>query len=77
MIFGTFPTTITLDQSIFININSSEPTISYLPSASLSVYTLAVGDEWGDLVLIHLTISGCGPFGCDESTITVTSGETP
>ena len=74
--FGMFPTTLSHDQSIFTT-NSTEPTISYSPSASSTEYTLAVGDEWGDLLLIHFTVSGCGPFGCDESTTTVSSGETP
>lgn len=76
IIFGTFPTTVSFDQGLSIY-SSSEPTISYTPSATSSVYTIAVGDEWGDLVLIHFSVSGCSPFGCDESTITASSGETP
>jgi len=43
-------------------------------------YTIMAADEWGQVAFLHFTVTpNCQtfPFGCDESTITVSSGGTP
>jgi len=52
-LFGEFSMSMSNFGIIFTN-NSSEPTLN---SVATAVYTLAVGDEWGDLVLLHFSVT--------------------
>ncbi len=53
LLFGKFSMSMSTIRNIFTN-NSSEPTLN---SVAPAVYTLAVGDEWGDLVLLHFSVT--------------------
>jgi len=53
---GTFPTVLNFQANIYANDSNSDYGYNSLQSSSTANYTIAAGDEWGQIVLIHFAV---------------------
>jgi len=53
---GTFPTVLNFQAIIYANDTTSEYGYNSLRSSSSANYTIAAGDEWGQIVMLHFAV---------------------